>query len=369
MIGVGVIGTGFGRAVHVPGFLAVQSATVIGVASSRYEKARQVAQEFSLPRLFTTWRELIQSSEIEAVSIATPPYLHEEMVVAALDAGKAVLCEKPLALNSIQARKMLEAARRAGSVHMVNFEFREIPAWQFVKRIMEAGELGALRHVNVNWIVQSWASPERHWTWRADRGQGGGTLGALGVHAFDYIEWLLGSIRSLTAQLGIRVSRRPDESGMWRPVDSEDCCHLLLELEDGTPVNLTISAVALLGKGHWVEIYGEDKVLVLGSDHPSDYGKGFAVWEGARGSTELKERVIPEEFQFEGEFTDGRIAPFVRLAQRFIDAVKENRTDVHPSFEDGFRAQILMDLARQAHEERRWVGVPAPNRLRDGYDN
>jgi predicted dehydrogenase len=369
MVGVGIIGTGFGRTVHVPGFLAVQNATVIGVASSRYEKARQVAEEFSLPRCFTTWRELIKCSEIEAVSIATPPSLHEEMVLAALEAGKAVLCEKPLALNSVQARKMLEAARKAGSVHTVNFEFREIPAWQFVKRMIEVGEPGALRHVNVNWIVQSWANPERLWTWRADRGQGGGTLGALGVHAFDYIEWLLGPIRSLTAQLGVRVSQRPDESGMARSVDAEDCCHLLFELEDGTPVNLAISAVALFGKGHWVEIYGEDKVLILGSDHLSDYGKGFAVWEGIRGSTKLQERVLPEELQFEGEFRDGRIAPFVKLAQRFIDAVKENRTDIHPSFEDGFRAQMLMDLARQAYEGRQWVDVPAPHCRRDGDDD
>jgi predicted dehydrogenase len=368
MVGVGVIGTGFGRTVHIPGFLEVRDATVIGVASSRYERARQVAEEFSLPRCFTTWRELIECSDIAVVSIATPPFLHEEMVLAALGAGKAVLCEKPLALNAAQAGKMLEAARRAGCVHMINFEFREIPAWQLVKRMMEAGELGTLRHVNVNWIVQGWADPERPWTWRADRGQGGGTLGALGVHAFDYIEWLLGSIRSLTAQLRIRVSHRLDKSGMRRPVSAEDCCDLLLELENGAPVNLTISAVALFGKGHWVELYGEDKVLILGSDHLSDYGKGFAVWEGIRGSAKLQKRVIPEEIQSEGEFTDGRIAPFVKLAQRFIDAVRENRTDVHPSFEDGFRAQKLMDLARQAHEGRKWVDVPALHSRGDGYD-
>ena len=367
MVGVGVIGTGFGRTVHIPGFLAVRNATVVGVASSRYEKARQVAEEFSLPRCFATWRELIECSEIEAVSIATPPSLHEEMVLAALEAGKAVLCEKPLALNDAQAGKMLEAARRAGCVHMVNFEFREIPAWQFVKGVMETGELGALRHVNVNWIVQSWADPERSWTWRADRGQGGGTLGALGVHVFDYVEWLLGPITSLTAQLGTRISHRPDKSGLRRPVNAEDCCHLLLELENGTPVNLTISAVALFGRGHWVEIYGEDKVLVLGSDHLNDYGKGFGVWEGVRGSAGLQKRVVPGESQFEGEFTDGRIAPFIRLAQRFVDAVRESRTDVHPSFEDGFRTQSLMDLARQAHEKRKWVHVPVFHRRRDGY--
>ncbi len=359
MVGVGVIGTGFGRTVHIPGFLAVQDATVIGVASSRYEKARQVAEEFSLSRSFATWRELIECPEIGAVSIVTPPFLHEEMVLGALEAGKAVFCEKPLGLNADQAWKMLEAARRARCVHMVNFEFREIPAWQFVKRILEAGKLGKLRHVSIHWIVQSWADPGRPWTWRADRERGGGTLGALGVHVFDYIEWLLGPVRSLSAQLGIRVGQRPDENGIRRPVNAEDCCHLLLELENGAPVNLAISAVAPFGRGHWVEIYGEDRVLVLGSDSLSDYGKGFGVWEGVRGSGKLQKQAVPGEFESEREFQDGRIAPFVKLAQRFIDGVKEERTDVHPSFEEGFRAQKLMDLARQAHTERKWVNVPA----------
>ncbi|MDA2918684.1 Gfo/Idh/MocA family oxidoreductase [Desulfobacterota bacterium AH_259_B03_O07] len=363
MIRIGIIGTGFGRVVHIPGFLAIQNATVVGVASRRYKRAQQVAAEFSIPQCFATWKELIKCSEIEAVSVTTPPHLHEEMVLAALDAGKAVLCEKPLALDADQARRMLEATRRAGLVHMVNFEFREIPAWKFVKQLVEAGELGSLGHVNVNWIVDSWADPNRPWSWRADRAQGGGTLGALGIHVLDYIEWLLGPIKSLATHLKTRIDQRPNESDMLRPVNTEDCCHLLLELADGTPINLTISSIAPFGRGHWIEIYGEHKVLIIGSDNLSDYGKGFAVWEGELSSTKLRKRVIPRELQFDREFADGRVAPFLKLAERFIDAIRENKTDVRPSFDDGLRAQILMDLALQAQEERKWLDVPAPNRM------
>lgn len=360
MVGIGVIGTGFGRAVHIPGFLQVQNAAVVGVASAQYERARQVAAEFSLPRCFATWQELIACLDVQAVSIATPPYLQEEIALVALEAGKAVLCEKPMGMNAAQASRMLEAARKAGVVHMVDFEFREIPAWRFFKEIVSSGELGAIRQVNINWMVHSWADPNRPWSWRANREQGGGTLGALGAHTFDYVEWLLGPIRSLTAHLSTRMARRPDQSGALHPVNSEDCCHLLLELHDGTPVSLAISTVASLGKGHRIELYGEHKVLILNSDNLVDYGKGFAVWEGKRGSARLRKRRLLKELQAEADSADGRIAPFVRLAQRFTDAVEQKKMDARPSFEDGLRTRMLMDWALQANQGRTWVNVPAP---------
>lgn len=365
MVGVGVIGTGFGRRVHIPGLLATQNACVIGVASLRHDRARQVAAEFSLPRHFRSWRDLIECPEIYAVTIATPPQYHEEIALTALAAEKAVLCEKPLAMNAAQAARMLEAARRASVPHMVDFEFREIPAWRFAKQLLDKGELGSLRHVNVTWTVQSWADSTRPWSWKADRAQGGGILGALGVHVFDYIEWLLGPVRSLAAQLSTRVANRPDESGVWKTVDSEDCCHVLLELHDQTPINIAVSTVAPMGKGHWIECYGEDKVIVIGSSNLSDYGKGFTVWEGTPGSPHAQEVPLPAEYQFEREFSDGRVAPFARVAQRFIDAIVKREVDARPSFDDGLRAQVLLDAAVEAHKARRWIDVPMIRDQRD----
>ena len=360
VVGVGVIGTGFGRTIHIPALLATQNCRVIGIASRRYDRSRETAQEFSLPRHFTSWRELLRCREIDAVTIATPPASHEEIVLAALVAGKAVLCEKPLALNATQAARMLDAARRGGRAHMVDFEFREIPAWRYAKQVLEKGEIGPLRHVNVTWILHTWADPGRPWSWKADRAQGGGLLGAFGVHIFDYLEWLWAPVSSLTSHLSTRVTRRPDDSGTWRNVDAEDCCHLLLELRDGTPVSVTTSTVAPVGKGHWVEFYGEERTLIIGSDNLTDYGKGFRLWEGSPGSKDVREIPIPAEYQFGWEFADGRIAPFARLAQRFIDAVTEGEVDVRPSFEDGLRAQVLLDGAREAHRVGCWIKVSGP---------
>ena len=361
MIAVGVIGTGFGSSVHVPGFQAVEGATVVGVASAESANARETAKRYSLPRWFDHWRQLIAHKDIDAVSVATPPDAHAEIALAAMRAGKSVLCEKPLALDGEQAATMLLEARRAGVVHMVDFEFREVPAWQYAKWILENGDLGPVRFVNINWIVQSWGDPARTWTWRAERARGGGTLGAWGVHVFDYVEWILGPIRALASNLVTRIDRRPDATGAWRSVDAEDCCQLIMELVDGTPVSVMISPIAALGTGHHFEVFGAEKTLILRNVNRFDYVSGFEVWEGGRDSVALQKVAIPQEFQFDTDEQSGdsRIAAFARIAQRFINAVQMQQLEVRPSFEDGLRAQVLCDLAARAQLERRWIEVPA----------
>jgi predicted dehydrogenase len=145
-----------------------------------------------------------------------------------------------------------------------------------------------------------------------------------------------------------------------RPVTSEDCCDLLLELHDGTPVTVVISTVAPFGKGHWIELHGEKKSLTIGSGALRDYGKGFGVWEGMSSSTSTREIPLPAELEFEREYSDGRVAPFARLAQRFIDVIARKEGDAGPSFQDGVRAQVLLDAAVEADKARRWIDVLGP---------
>jgi predicted dehydrogenase len=359
-VGVGIIGTGFGRLVHLPSFRLVEEAAVVGVASRTPERARQAAEAFGL-RAFGSWRELVECPEVHAVSVATPPATHEEIVATACAAGKSVLCEKPLATDAAQAARMLRAARAAGITHVMGFEFREMPAWRFARRLLRRGRVGRLRHVSVSWLVPSWADPGRGWSWRSDLAQGGGTLEALGVHALDYLEWMLGPVGAVAAQLTTRVPERPDGTGAWRRVSSEDCCHVLLALRDGTPGTLVVSSVAPVGSGHWFRCDGDEGVLVVGSENASDYGKGFGVWLGRRGSDRLRKLRIPAALQFAREFEDGRIAPFHRLARRFVAGVAGKATGVRPSFAEGARAQLVLELIRRADRERRWVEVPPPD--------
>lgn len=356
-IRVGIVGLGFGQTVHIPGFRAVSNVDIVAIASKRYDVAKGVAKEYGVPLCFSSWQEMLSEPGIDAVSIATPPAIHSEIALASMAARKAVLCEKPLALNSTTAATMLAAARNSGLVHAINFEFREIPAWRFTKSLLEDGVARRIRHISVTWTISSWADPARTWSWRSNRACGGGVLGALGVHTLDYIQWLFGPVHAITAQLSTRIPFRPAEDGSSCAVTGEDCCNLLMLLKDGTPVAVTISNIAPSGRGHWLEIYGEHKTLILGSHSLIDYAEGFEVWVADRNSPPQK-LSIPEEFKIKESFKDGRIGPFVQVARRFARSIQFGQDSMLPSFEDGYRAQLLVDCAFQSNESRWWVEVP-----------
>lgn len=358
MIRVGIVGTGFGRSVHIPAFQRVEGAEVVGVASRDPQNAKAVAADTRVAVAFDHWQDMVASADIDAVTIATPPATHAPIALAAIAAGKSVLCEKPLALDAAAAGAMRDAAIAARVVHFTGFEFREINAFRLARERLQSGAAGEIRHVNVRWIVNSWANPARPWSWRADAEQGGGTLGALGAHVFDYLEWLLGPIRAVVAKLDTRVAHRPDAAGQRRVVTAEDYCDLLLELHDGTPVNVLLSMVASQGRAHAVDIHGTRSVFTITNEGSQDYGRGFALWEAKTGFT--TRQMVNDSSDPTDDAEDGRIAPFARLAGGFINAVRSRDLDARPSFEDGTRAQMLIDMARRAWRERRWISTTEP---------
>src|SRR5688572_16895946 len=126
-IRVGVIGTGFGTIVHIPGFQSCADTEVVAVCSARKERAEEAAARFGISHAFTDYREMVKMADLDVVSITTPPYEHYPMAMAALDAGKHVFCEKPMALNVKECREMLAKAEAKGLVHMIVHEFRFTP--------------------------------------------------------------------------------------------------------------------------------------------------------------------------------------------------------------------------------------------------
>jgi predicted dehydrogenase len=186
---------------------------------------------------------------------------------------------------------------------------------------------------------------------------GGGALGAVGSHAFDYINWLFGSVKSLCANLNCAIKQRPDpNTGELKPVDADDTCLIMMELADGTPCQLSISSVTYAGRGHWLEVYGDRGTLVLGSDNLKDYVHGFKLM-AALAPEALTEVEIPGRLAFPQVFPDGRLAPFVRVVDRWIGAIDAGKS-MTPSLKEGVYSQLLMDLTHQSHQTKRWVDVP-----------
>ncbi len=352
MIRIGVIGAGFGALVHVPAFREIAGATVIGIASRDPVHAKIAAEKFGI-RAFSSWRELIESPDIDAVSVALPAGIQPEVVLAAIARGKSVLCEKPLALDAAAGQRMLQAAKETGVVAMVDFEFPELPAWQKAKEILDNGELGALQSVSIEWMSASWADPKRAWTWNCDKEQGG-VMRALGIHSLHYLEWFCGPVQSLTAELAVRIPKRPDATGAMRDITGENTADLELRLQDGVLAKVAISNVAEDGKGHVITFNSERGTLTLKNGNRPGEWETFTLTELRDG----KHHIIEVPLSSDKKYADGRIPAFLSLASRFIRAIEENELSVHPSFADGLRAQVLLDAVYASATKKQWIDIP-----------
>jgi predicted dehydrogenase len=353
-IRVAVVGTGFGQKVHIPGLQAHHRTEVVAVYHRDLAKAKAIAAEYGIPQACDTVEAIVALPEVEAVSLSTPPFLHHAMAKTVLQANQHLLLEKPTALSAAEAQELADLAQQRNLIATMDFEFRFVPQWQRLAELLAEGYVGNLRFVKIDWTVPGRANPERPWNWYARKDQGGGALGAFASHTFDYITWLFGPIQQLCARLSTAIPQRPDPTtGEAKPVDADDTCSLVLDLANGVPCQVAISSVTYAGRGHWVEVYGDRGTLVLGSDNLKDYVHGFQLY-GSQSGAPLQPLAIPERLQFPTTYADGRIAPFVRVVNHWVNDI-DRGSPTAPSIQEGVASQRLMDLAHQAHVSNTWV--------------
>jgi predicted dehydrogenase len=356
-IGVAVVGTGFGQKVHIPGFKAHHRTEVVAVYHRDINQAKAVAESHNITYACDAIADIVALPEVQAVSIATPPFLHYKMAKTVLQAGKHLLIEKPLTLNVSEAQELYQLANNQGVAATVDFEFRFVPEWQLFAEILSAGYVGNKRLIKIDWLGSSRADTSRPWNWYSSQDKGGGALGSLGSHAFDYIYWLFGPVRRLNAYLSTAISTRVDPASKeLKPVNTDDNCLLSLELADGTPCQVTISGVVHAARTHWVEVYGDRGTLVLGSENQKDYIHGFHVW-GSQPGQPLKEIAIPNRLKFPQHYNDGRICAFIRVIDQWVQGI-DRRQQIVPSLREGVYSQLLMDLSHESHAASRWIDVP-----------
>ena len=356
-IGVALIGTGFGQKVHLPALRANPDIKVVAVYHRDRTTAKTIAQTHNIPQICTTIEDTINCPEVKAVVITTPPFLHYDMAKAALNAGKHILLEKPTTLNAAEAQELYELAMEKNLIATMNFEFRYIPTWQRLAQLLTEGYVGNIRYAKVDWLVSSRADANRPWNWYAQKDLGGGALGAIGSHAFDYITWLLGDIKRVSARLSTSILQRPDpfNNNQLKPVTADDTCNILLELNQQVPVQLCLSSVAMQGRGHFIEIYGDRGTLVLGSDNQKDYVHGFKLF-GSQTNEPLQELKIPASLEFTKTYDDGRIAPVARVVDAWVQAVQTGKP-MSPSLKEGVVSQRIMDACHISNNTDRWVTV------------
>jgi predicted dehydrogenase len=235
MATVGIVGTGWGARVQVP-TLREAGLDVVAIAGFDAARTRSLAAELGVAP-YSDWRELVASPDIQLVSIVTPPSEHLEMSIAALEAGKHVLCEKPTALEAAEAEQLVGAAsRHPQQIALIDHELRFLPAWREARERLP--ELGGVRYVEVRYSSPARGDRSRGWNWWSDASRGGGIWGAVGSHYVDAIRYFGMEVESVQAMLQTIIERRPFERGM-RAVTADDFASVDLRLvSTETPGNI-----------------------------------------------------------------------------------------------------------------------------------
>jgi predicted dehydrogenase len=329
MVKIGIIGRGWGARVQEPAFREA-GFDVVKVAGR------------------AEWKDVVASPDIDLITVVLPPPVHREIAVAALEAGKHVISEKPTAMNEAEAKDLVAAAKRHPSqIAMIDHELRFLPAWGAARD--RIGEIGALRYAEVRYASPGRGDRNREWNWWSDADQGGGIWGAVGSHFIDTLRFLGFEVEAAQATLHTAIAERPSDKGPRR-VTSDDIAAVNLRLSGGALAMLSIAAVAsgpdepatitLHGESGAMRLAGEELLLA----RPM---KPFLRIAG----NDLQQRAGNSPG---GAFGTGTLL----LARAVRPAIeKGDRAALAPAatFEDGLAQQRAIDAAkRSSQNDGRW---------------
>lgn len=353
---VGVIGTG-GIALlrHLPAYKSCEQAgkaEVVAVCDAVEESARRAAERFAVSAAFTDYRDLLSLPGLDAVSICTPNVYHEPISMAAIEAGKHVLCEKPLAMSLAGAKRMHEAARRAGVKTAVNFRYRHVPAAGFARDLIQGGELGEIYHVFVDYFNGSLHDPAAPIRWRMVKAETGtGVLGDLSSHLIDLCRWWIGELEAVSGHLHTFVTERPLAGGGVGTVDVDDAASFFARFANGAQGVFNSSRYAIGRNNHQrAEIYGSKGALI------------YEIEKWDRGGDQLQVCFGSSQARYDA-FSTVKVPPEYlaghpqRTMVDFVDSVLADR-EPSPSFFDGVRCQEVLEAVEISARERTWVELP-----------
>lgn len=349
-VGMGIIGTGFARKVQIPAFAACENTEVVSVASGSLENARSTAAEFGARHFTDDWRQTVIRDDVDLICITTPPNLHKEMTLLAVEHGKHILCEKPMAMNVAEAEAMVEAAKSSGALALIDHELRFQPGRQKAYAMIREGALGKIRHAKYNFRAPHRGDAKLPWNWWSDIEQGGGALGAVNSHIIDSFNWFLGTeISSVYCQLQSHVKRRPLADGDFHDVTTDDEANMLMrfadsELTDDATGLVSVSMVEQPEYVNRIEIFGTDGAIRV--EHRGE------VFFTKAGDADWAEIEVGFGEPIPGVADTGFSRGFMEFAPRIIEAIREGKMEIKyaATFDDGLKVQRVLDAARESNE-------------------
>jgi predicted dehydrogenase len=373
-----VFGTGFMGRVHTEGIRRLGNVEVAAIAASNDEKARKFGDEVGVARTTGDYRTLLNDREIDAVHICTPNALHFPMAKAALEAGKHVLCEKPLAVSAAEGKKLVDLARKKNLANCTFHNLRFYPMVQQIRRMRETGVLGEI-YVVQGTYSQDWLYYDTDWNWRIDQSANGPSrvMADIGSHWCDMIEHVSGlRISSVCADLQTFHKTRKKPKGsvetftgkLAKPqeysevkIESEDFGAVLLRLGDRARGAFTASQVSAGRKNRLlIEVYGSKCSTAWDQEKPDE------LWIGHRNEPNgsmvkdpsLMEEVARRYADLPGGHSEGYDDTFKQLFRRFYRTVADRSAPVeYPQFEDGLRQLQILEAELKSSAGHKWVNL------------
>ena len=323
-----------------------------------------MAYRFGWEKFETDWHEVVNDATIDIIDINTPNDTHAEITIAAAKAGKAVLCEKPLALDVKQAKAMLDAVEKAGVVHMVCHNYRRIPAIVLAKRMIDAGDLGRIYHYRARYAQDRLVDPNFPLGWRLQsKIAGSGALGDINSHIVDLGRYLVGEFTEVCGQMETFIKERPlpGEPDKKGKVTVDDAVMFIGRFANGALANLEATRFALGRKnGIQIEINGSKASLVFDFEDMNRL-KFYSEADPAdrRGFRDILVTQGGGVHPYIGNWwPPGHIIgyehTFVHTVADFVNAVVDKHP-VQPTFEDGLANQIVLDAVAKSAKTKKWV--------------
>jgi predicted dehydrogenase len=373
-----IVGTGFMGKVHAENVRRLGMVDIAAVVGSRPETARRFAEAFSVPFETSNLQDVLGNREIQAVHICTPNVDHYPMSLAAIQAGKAVLCEKPLTMDVVQARELVDAAQSRKAVNAVQHNLRYYPIVQQIRQMIAAGDLGEILIVQGTYS-QDWLLYDTDWNWRLESKENGKlrVMGDIGSHWMDMIQHLTGlPITAVCADLAIFHKERKRPKGSVEtfsgkrnaaadyetfPVDTEDFGMVMLHLGDRARGAFTVSQMSAGCKNRFTfDIFGTKAGVRWNQEQPD------TLWIGHR--NEPNQIIIKDGSLFypaaatfadlPGGHSEGYDDSHKQLFKRFYARVADPSAPIdYPTFEDGLRGMVLLSKVAESAANQAWVSV------------
>jgi predicted dehydrogenase len=359
-IRVGIIGVGWGAIVQTPAFRAVPEYEVAALCSRQPERVVAAGAQLGIDDTSTDWREFVTRDDLDLISVCTPVKLHAEQTIAAVEAGKHVLCEKPVAVDAGDAQRMLDAAERAGIAHAVCFENRFDPVRVALQTEITAGALGAPYFARAHTSADYW-HPTRglqsEWMYRLD--EGGGYLMGMSSHDIDFVCDMFGEPESVCADVRCTVPERKDADGKPFAVDADDTSVVIMRMQSGMAALVSCSAVALGANERELELFGSDGRIVVDT---GVLGGGIEVratrvGEESPTTLPLETRMPRSGAELPKRRAAGAIRSLAIMLEEWLPAFSGEPAPGVPTLRDGLRVQQVIDAARRSSAGEGWVTI------------